>query len=67
MLENQGGHLGEYRRSNSPDDNNDSITNDDDIDKNSTSISGNPNRKQLEEATKLYKRTLLYFDIKNLD
>ena len=60
MLENQGGHLGEY-------DNNDSITNDDDIDKNSTSISGNPNRKQLEEATKLYKRTLLYFDIKNLD
>ena len=67
MLETQGKNLGKYRLSSIRDDNNNSITHDDDIDKNSNSISGNPNRKQLEEATKLYKRALPYFNNKSLD
>ena len=42
------GNPSEYRRSNIRNDDNDSITNDDDNDNNSNSVSGNPNRKQLE-------------------
>ena len=57
----------EYRRSNTHDDNNDSITNDVGIDKNSNSIRSNPNRKQLEEATKLFNNKKLDYPLKNFN
>ena len=64
MLESQRENPGEYRWSIIRDYDNDIIINWDDNNNVSNSISGNHNKKNFEEATKLYKQALSYFNNK---